>query len=251
MSMQNDTSIGGNNDRFPLTRLSAVAASHSDNAIERTRAFDTLIAAYWKPTYKYIRLKWHKSNEDAKDMTQGFFAQAMEKGFFDRYNPSKARFRTFLRACIDGYAANENKAASRLKRGGDVFHIPLDFEDAEQELISYGKNAFESLESYFDKEWVRSFFKLVIDELRASLQEQGKTTHFKLFEQYDLAETSQNALSYKQLAQQFSLPVSDVINYLALARREFRRIALEQLRALTVTEQEFHEEARSLLGITL
>lgn len=249
--MQKETSIGGYNERFPVTRLSAIIASHSDNAIERTRAFDTLIAAYWKPTYKYIRLKWHKSNEDAKDLTQGFFAQAMEKGFFDRYNPSKARFRTFLRTCIDGYVANENKAASRLKRGGDVFHIPLDFEVAEQELISYGKNAFESLESYFDKEWVRSFFKLVIDELSASLEEQGKTTHLKLFEQYDLAETTHDTLSYEQLAQQFGLPITDVTNYLALARREFRRIALEQLRGLTVTEQEFQEEARSLLGITL
>ena len=38
-------------------------------------------------------------------------------------------------------------------------------------------------------------------------------------------------------------------NYLALARREFRRIVLEKLRELTATDDEFRREARALLGV--
>ena len=96
-------------DRFPVTRLSAIIASSSANQEERTRAFEVLVSAYWMPVYKYVRIKWNKQSEDARDLTQGFFAEAIEKNFFGRYDPKKARFRTFLRTCLDGFVANENK----------------------------------------------------------------------------------------------------------------------------------------------
>ena len=34
--------------------------------------------------YRFIRLKFRKNNEDAKDLTQGFFAAALERDFFAR-----------------------------------------------------------------------------------------------------------------------------------------------------------------------
>ena len=53
--------------------------------------------------------------------------------------------------------------------------------------------------------------------------------------------------SYKDLAKELDLSVSNVTNYLAAARREFRRIVLEKLRELTATDEEFRREARALL----
>jgi hypothetical protein len=46
-----------------------------------------------------------------------------------------------------------------------------------------------------------------------------------------------------------SVPVTQVTNYLAWARREFRRIVLEELRELSGSEEEFRREARALLGV--
>ena len=87
---------------------------------ERRSAFDRLVTAYWKPVFKYVRLKWHATPEDAADLTQGFFLRAFEKDFFAGFDPSKARFRTYLRTCLDGFVANARKADARLKRGGGV-----------------------------------------------------------------------------------------------------------------------------------
>ena len=64
---------------FPTTRRSVVLALGSGDAAERERAFDTLLAIYWKPLYKYLRVAWTRSPEDAEDLTQGFFARAFEK----------------------------------------------------------------------------------------------------------------------------------------------------------------------------
>ena len=66
---------------------------------------------------------------------------------------------------------------------------------------------------------------------------------------YDLAEREDIHISYAQLAAEFGLSVCDVTNYLASARRQFRRCVLDQLRDMTATEQEFQREARELLGI--
>jgi len=132
--MRDDTRIGGHSDKFPATRWSAIVAARSDDFDERKRGFETIIATYWKPIYKYTRARWGKANEDAKDLTQEFFVRLMEKGFLDAYDPAKARLRTFLRTCVDGFVANQEKAARRIKRGGDVVIFSLDFDAAESEL---------------------------------------------------------------------------------------------------------------------
>lgn len=249
--MPEDTLIGGAQEQFPLTRWSALVAVRSENAEERQRSFAVLIAAYWKPVYKYLRLKWHKSNEDAKDLTQGFFAQAMEKGYFQNYDPAKARFRTFLRTCLDGYVANVNKAEQRLKRGGNAQVLSLDFENAEGELQHVEIADHENIEAYFEKEWLRSLFSLALDTLRTECEVKQRTVHFQLFERYDLDESNAARVTYEQLAKEFDLTATTVTNYLALVRREFRRIVLEKLRELTATEAEFQEEARAVLGVQL
>src|SRR5689334_24255060 len=132
--MDTDTDIGGAQQRFPRTNQSAIVRARSNDEDVRQRAFDTILMSYWKPVYKYVRLKWHADNEDAKDLTQGFFASAFEKNHFASYDAAKASFQTFLRTCLDGFVANEYKAGKRLKRGGDIDHYQLDFAAAEDEL---------------------------------------------------------------------------------------------------------------------
>ena len=234
---------------FPPTRLSAIVAAGSADHSERARGLDILAAAYWSPVYKYIRVKWNKSTDDAKELTQAFFAEAIEKSFFQKYDPSKARFRTFLRTCIDGFVSNENKAASRIKRGGDTIILPLDFEEVDERYFVSNLSENE-IDDYFEQEFRRSLLGSAINTLKSELLASGKDVYFRLFERYVLeSEDADSKQGYKELANEFNLSVTNVTNYLALARREFRRIVLEKLRDLTETEEEFRREARALLGV--
>jgi DNA-directed RNA polymerase specialized sigma24 family protein len=240
-----DTDIGGPLHKFPATNHSAIINARSDDQTVRRRAFDTILASYWKPAYKYIRLKWHTDNEDAKDLTQGFFASALEKDYFANYDARKASFQTFLRTCLDGFVANERKAGRRLKRGGDVAHYQLDFDGAEDELAAHASSSLTP-EDYFHREWVRWMFTLAVDAFRQCCEESGRNLHFQLFERYDLSDED---ASYSSLATEFKLDTATVNNYLAAARRDFRRVVLEKLREITATDEEFRTEARSLLGV--
>ncbi|MEP6994545.1 MAG: sigma factor [Acidobacteriota bacterium] len=248
--MTDDTGIGGPSERFPATRHSAVLAAQSSDLLERERGLAILVETYWKPAYKYLRCRFHESNEDAKDLTQGFFARAIEKDFFDGYDPSKGSFRTYLRTCLDRFVANEKKAEGRLKRSPGTALLSLDFQNAESEITRELVDESRSMEQYFHDEFVRSFFALSIEKLREECTLRGKDLPYRLFERYELESDPEEKLSYERLAEEFHIPVTQVTNFLAFARREFRRIVLEKLREITANDHEFREEARSLLGVT-
>lgn len=245
--MNEDTGMGGSKNSFPTTRYSAILAARSNDSVDRSRAMEVIIRAYWKPVYKYIRIQWRKSNEDAKDLTQGFFARILEKEILENFDPARAKFRTYLRTCLDGFLANEQKAASRQKRGGDALMLSLDYESAEGELKQVEIADSQNTEDYFEKEWVRNFFDFCLMELKKNLEAKGKLLQFQLFERYHMEGV--DGITYDVLAAEFGISASNVTNYLAAVRRDFRKIVLERLRQLTTTDEEFAREAKLLLGI--
>ena len=248
MSIHDLKSAGGS---FPLTRWSVLEAACGNDGSERARALDALCAAYWRPVYKYIRLRWNRLAPDAQDLTQGFFAQMLERELLNRFDPTKSRLRTYLRVCVDSFVMNEGKAAHRQKRGGFVQHLALDFAGAEQELGATTLDPAsiaspDSLEEFFEKEWIRSLFALAVDDLRKLCDEKNRERTFKLFEAYDLE--GDDGVSYEQLASEFGIAVTDVTNALSWARREFRKIALDRLRELCASDEEFQREAKAAFG---
>jgi RNA polymerase sigma factor (sigma-70 family) len=240
-----------NGSRFPPTRWSVIDAVKSEDPTQHERALDTLFAAYWKPVYKYVRLRWNRPAEDAQDLTQGFFAEVLERDLLEQYDPAKSKLRTYLRLCVDCFVLNEEKAARRQKRGGNATHVALDFQAAEGELTGATIDAAsipspESLEEFFEKEWVRGLFVLAVEDLRKFCAERERERTFRLFEDYDLSGDPE--ISYETLAAEYAIPVTGVTNALSWARREFRRIALDRLRELCGSDEEFHREARAVFG---
>jgi len=225
---------------FPTTRRSIVLALSSDDFAERTRAFDVLVALYWKPLYKYLRVARGRAEVDAEDLTQSFLANAFERGTLASYDPEKASFRTFIRTLFDRYVANEVKARMRLKRGGAARH--LDFLTAEAE-IDREHDRSGTPEDYFQREWVRNVFTVAVDRLRES----SHAGDFALFEAYDLDDIA--AMSYRDLAARFELPETTVTNRLAAIRKQFRAIVLDVLRDATASDHEYRTEVRALLGV--
>jgi RNA polymerase sigma-70 factor (ECF subfamily) len=211
--------------------VSLLAATASGLTSE---AMNQVIALYWKPVYRFIRRKFQKNNEDAKDLTQGFFAAMMQRDFFIRFDASKASFRTYLRMAVERYAANEYAAAHRQKRGGEIDFAPLE----DQEI------ATDSPEKEFEREWRRQLFFLALDDLRAHCEDHGKQRQFDIFRQYDLSDGERP--SYAELALQHSIAETDVTNYLAWARRTLRGIVAERLRSTTANSRELHEEMRRI-----
>jgi RNA polymerase sigma factor (sigma-70 family) len=215
---------------FPLTRHSAIEAARSSDIAERERGLQTVALAYWRPVYGYLRLHWKKPHDEAADLAQEFFAELLEKNLLERFDPSRARLRTWLRVCIDGLVQNSTRAAAKRER-------TFDFDAARDELTP-------SVEDCFDKEWARAVFSLALQRLREQCSQSGKQQQYELLEAYDLGDRP----SYAALAERYAIAVTDVTNRLAWARRELRKCVFAVLGELTSSEAELQEEARALLG---
>src|SRR5256885_11481082 len=184
---------------FPATRHSIVSAFRSEQPEVRGSAFDALVRAYWKPVFKYLRLKWRASPEDAADLTQAFFLRAFEKDFFSAFDPSRARFRTFLRTCLDRFVANARQADGRIKRGGTVTLVPIDLPAAERELQQQAPNPVADFDDYLHREWLRSLFAAAAAQLRDACTARGRADRYALFELYDLAGDASGRPTYAEL----------------------------------------------------
>ncbi len=200
----------------------------------------------------HTRLRWRRSNEDAKDLTQGFFANALERDLFSRYDASRAKFRTYVRMCLESYLSNANSFSNAKKRGGDAVGVPFDLDLVEHEL-QLTQKAIGDPDAIFETAWAQGIFRTATEALRSELLGEGKSTVYEVFKRYELDpmfESDAQQPTYAELAQTFSIRTTDVTNYLASARRRLRKAVIASLRALTSTEEELREEATLVLGVS-
>ena len=223
--------------QFPATRLSVLEALASSDHETRARALGVVAEGYWRPVCAYIEARWHVDQADAEDLTQGFFTRAFLAPVLERYDPSRARFRTYVRLCVDGHVRNTNAAERRIKRGGAMTAVPLTGQEPAPDEM-------------FEREWVRAILADALAIMRAQFAAKGRDIVYRVFFRYDVEGAELPARpTYAELAAEFNLPVSQVTNYLAAARRALRVTVLERLSALTVSDEELRRESRALLGV--
>lgn len=224
---------------FPSTQYSLLAEAATGRAPEAVAAVAEL---YWKPVYKHLRLKWRLSNEDAEELTQSAFAALLEEQWLARFDAARGTFRTYLRTCVDGLVMDGRAAQARLKRGGGRTALPLDFAGAEREIAL--ADPAPRPDEVFEREWKRQVLSLAIQDLRVLCQERAFEDRFAIFEAYDLAPGERPA--YDALAITHGLPVTQVTNHLAWARRELKRLALARIEATSSSANEARADARRL-----
>src|SRR4029453_17173447 len=159
---------------FPPTRHSVIERMRSADTEIRRQAFGDWVGGYWKPLYKYLRIHWQTSHDLAQEWSQAFFSEALQKEWLSRYEPDKARFRTFIRLCADRFVMNARQSASRVKRGGNVEMLSLDFPAAEQELVRLQLAAVPDAEEFFRQEFVRTLFERAVGQFRTEYVAWGR-----------------------------------------------------------------------------
>jgi RNA polymerase sigma-70 factor (ECF subfamily) len=214
---------------FPSTHYSVLAGIDSDEPQLRAAAWERFSDAYWQPAFRYLCLRWRLDREQAEDWTQEFFAGLLAKEVVERYEPSRGSFHNYLRVCLDNHVRSRLSA----KRPAQ----PLDFDLADSS---------PSPEEIFLREWQREIMSQAVAALEKLAEERGKQAAFAIFSAYDLG--SEERPSYDELAARHAVPVTQVTNYLAWARRELRRLALERLASLSMNEREYRAEARRLFA---
>ena len=119
--------------------------------------------------------------------------------------------------------------------------------------LSRVSSAFDEsdAEAWFDREWVRSLFEASVEALRRETSDTAREVRFRILARHDLEPThDENRPTYRAIAEEFGLSVTQVTNHLAWARRELKRHVHERLELLSGSDAEVRDEAARLFGRT-
>jgi RNA polymerase sigma factor (sigma-70 family) len=212
----------------------------------RSRAIGALAEAYRLPLCAYVRSRFGVSSVEAEDLTQSFLAAVVCRDALRGYDPTRGRFRTYLRVCVDSHIRHAREASQRLKRAADERAVTL----AETEAVTTESES--AIDRMFEREWARSVCRVALDTVRERLTMRDRRIVYEVFALYDVAGAAgQTRPTYEAIASSLGIPVTQVTNHLAAARREFRAAVLERLHTITATDEDLRADVRSLLGVAL
>ena len=213
---------------FHTTRWSVVIAASKDG----DDALAELCQRYWYPLYAFARRQGHVQ-ENAKDLTQGFFEHRLEKGGLIRATPDKGRFRSFLLGAFKNYMSVVRRKENTAKRGGRSTIVSIDEELGESQY-RIEATTDETPETLFYRSWARSWLQQVQVRLRETYDAAGRGELCQALEPYLTG--SGETLSYQQKADEIGLTVSAVTSAVHRLRRTYRELLREAI-AETVSDE--------------
>jgi RNA polymerase sigma-70 factor (ECF subfamily) len=168
--------LGTTSSPFPATRWTIVSAAQGEGA-RAERALNELCGLYWMPVYSFIRRKGN-SPADAEDLTQGFFAELLERGSLASVAGDKGRLRTFLLKAVTRHLSHEYEKQSAAKRGGGRALLSLDFQTAEGQFIAEpGHHITPDLE--FERQWALGLLERALELVRTEAAAGGREALFE------------------------------------------------------------------------
>ncbi len=227
--------------RFDTTQWSVVLAAQEGSPSQARQALAALCEAYWEPLYAFTRRRGYPA-EEARDLTQGFFVQLLEKDYLASVRPSAGKLRSFLLVSLRHFLSNERDRARALKRGGGAAPISLDAEAAESR---YQIEAVDHLtpEKVFERRWALT----VIDRVMARLRQEAadKVEHFDELKGFLTGEEPQTP--YRQVAERLAMSEGAVKTAVHRLRRRFGEVLRSEIAETVENDAEVDLEIRHLL----
>src|SRR6267142_1655607 len=174
-----DTELGSGPGRLPATAWSAILRTGAGDPVARRAALQQLVQMYWRSIYVYVRRKWGKSNEDAKDLTQAFVASILEKEFFQEADRDRGRFRALLRTALENFLRNQYAESKTRRRGGAHRTLSLDAA-IEAEGAEIHINETDPPEDLYRREWTRTLFGRAVNALRSTYASEEKQRYMEV-----------------------------------------------------------------------
>ena len=234
------TAVGG---WFKTTHWTVVLEACRPNPVQADAALATLCQNYWLPIYTYVRRRGY-GPEDAKDLTQGFFARLLEKQWLRQADPNRGKFRCFLLGAMNHFLANEWRRSQADRRGGGKTVVSLD-DTAE---AHYEAEVASNLtpEKLYERRWALSLFERALEQLEANYVGAGKGTIYDVLNGFLSTEASNG--DYARAGAQLGMTPTAITTAVRRLRQRYRELVREEIVQTVTSPAEVEDEMRSLLA---
>jgi len=209
---------------FTTTHWSVVLAAQGPSPAAEG-ALEKLCRTYWRPIYGFVR-RQGVGPEEAKDLTQGFFALLLERRDLDAVRREKGRLRSYLLTSLKHFLTNERNRAMAIKRGQGQQLIPL--EDLhERELAGFEPAETLAADQIYERRWALSVLDQVLGRLGDEYRAAGST---QLFDQLQKSLTHEpDRPSSADTAHEFGMTESAVRQASYRLRQRYRQVLREEI----------------------
>jgi RNA polymerase sigma-70 factor (ECF subfamily) len=231
---------------FPTTQwgLVVAAAGRGEGTGERT-ALEELCRAYWEPVYACARRRGHGPDE-ARDMTQGFFAHVLERHVVAEADPTRGSFRAFLKTTFDHYASNEWRRSRARKRAPKDDLLSLDTDTAERRLRVEPVES-ETPENAFERQWARTLLSRALTQLEDEMTRDGQGARFARLSAFLTG--AERTAPYREVASDLGLSESAVKVAVLRLRKRYGALLRAEIARTVADDDRVDDELRHVLGI--
>ena len=228
---------------FTTTHWSVVLEARGESPAAQ-EALENLCRTYWRPIYSFVRREGVRP-EEAKDVTQGFFALILERKDFHSVRQEKGRLLSFLLASLKHFMANERRDAAAIKRGGGRTLIPLDWIESE-DSTEFDRSDMLSADLLYDRRWAFT----VLDRVFARLREESQASaNAPLLERLNTWLSDEpDRPSQAEIVREFGMTENAVKQAFHRLRQRYRQVLREEVAHTVATPAEIEEELRHLIA---
>ena len=234
---------------FRTTQWTQILNARTIDESRRREMLGQLLVQYWKPVYCYLRRKGHR-NEQAKDLTQGFFTQVvLDRELVQQADRAKGRFRTFLLTALDRYVIDVHRAETAKKRRPPKPIIGLDgLESPDMLCLSDEASPSEA----FDYAWASALIDEVLADAQRECKGRGMAVHWEVFAAKVLRPILENTESpaYEELCAMHGISEErKARNMVITVRRRLKAVLEHHVRQLVGADDEVADEIDDLIEI--
>lgn len=230
---------------FTTTRWTFVVSAGHESSPDAAQALAWLCERYWLPLYAYVRRRVPDVHE-AQDLTQGFFAELLEKQRIGAADPDRGRFRSFLLTSLKNYLSHQREKEQAQKRGGGTRPLSLDFESADTTLQIQPATELTP-EQIYEQQWALALLGRIMESLEREFSEAGKANQFAELKGFVIGEHP--GVTYAMAAEKLGLTEAAAKQTASRMRKRYRALLREEIAQTISSPEEIDDEIRNLFLI--
>ena len=229
---------------FTTTHWSVVLAAQGATPAAQA-ALEKLCRTYWRPIYGFVR-RQGIGQEEAKDLTQGFFALLLERRDLETVRREKGRLRSYLLTSLKHFLTNEHNRAVAIKRGAGQRLIPLE-DLRERERVGFEPSDTLTADQIYQRRWALS----VLDQVLARLGDEYRAAgNIQLFDRLQKSLTDEpDQATPADTAREFGMSESAVRQASYRLRQRYRQLLREEIAHTVVALGDIEDELRHLVAV--
>jgi RNA polymerase sigma factor (sigma-70 family) len=233
-----------NGAAFTTTHWSVVLAAQGPSPAAE-EALEKLCRTYWRPIYGFVRRQGVRP-EEAKDLTQGFFALLLERRDLHAVRKEKGRLRSYLLTSLKHFLTNERNRAIAIKRGEGKQLIPLE-DLRERERIGFEPADTLPADQIYERRWALSVLAQVLARLRENYRAAG---NIQLFDRLEKSLTNEpDRPSPADTAKEFGMTEVAVRRASYRLRQRYRQLLREEIAHTVMAAGDIDDELRHLIAV--